>query len=115
MAKNIKKIPFPDWLANTDYSLILNEEGISEDGEPIESVEKSGKCIFSEKAKRIINLEGKEIILSGRVIIKGDIAPLLKTISDGAITINNRTYEIYTGSRPRNPDGTIHSTHFEVM
>lgn len=115
MAKNIKKIPFPDWLANTDYSLILNEEGISEDGELIFSTKKSGKCIFSEKSKRIIDSEGKEIILSGKVIIKGDIAPSLKTVSDGVITINERKYEIYTGSRPRNPDGTIHSTHFEVM
>lgn len=115
MAKSIKKIPFPDWLANTDYFLALNESGISEDGEPIKSVEKDGKCIFSEKAKRIVDSEGKEIILSGKVIIKGDVAPSLKTISDGAITINNKKFEIHTGSRPRNPDGTIHSTHFEVI
>lgn len=115
MTKTIKKIPFPDWLLNTDYSLVLNTEGISEDGEPVSSVENSGKCIFSEKAKRIIDSEGKEIILAGNVIIKGDIAPSLKTVSDGNITINDRTYEIYVGNRPRNPDGTVHSTQFEVM
>ena len=115
MAKNIKKLPFPDWLANVDYELVLNAEGISEDGEPIGSVETSGKCIFSEKAKRIIDSEGKAIILNGKVIIKGDIAPSLKTVSDGNITINGRVYEIYVGNRPRNPDGTIHSTQFEVM
>ncbi len=115
MAKNIKKLPFPDWLANTDYELVLNTEGISEDGEPVSSVESSGKCIFSEKARRIIDSEGKQIILAGKVIIKGDVAPSLKTVSDGNITINGRTYNIYVGNRPRNPDGTIHSTQFEVM
>lgn len=115
MAKTIKKLPFPDWLLNTDYSISLNAEGISEDGEPISSVESSGKCIFSEKAKRIIDSEGKEIVLAGKVIVKGDIAPSLLTVSDGTITINDRTYEIYVGNRPRNPDGTIHSTQFEVM
>lgn len=115
MAKTIKKLPFPDWLLNTDYSISLNTEGISEDGEPISSVESSGKCIFSEKAKRIIDSEGKEIVLAGKVIVKGDIAPSLLTVSDGTITINDRTYEIYVGNRPRNPDGTIHSTQFEVM
>lgn len=114
MAKNIKELPFPDWLLNTDYSIILNDKGISEDGEPIKSFETEGKCIFSEKAKRIINSEGKQIILLGRVIIKGDIAPSLKNVSDGVITINGCSYEIYASSRPRNPNGTIHHTSFEI-
>ena len=115
MANNIKKIPFPDWLLKTDYSLTLNSEGISEEGEPIQSVEKEGKCIFSEHSKRIIDSNGKQITLIGKAIMKGDLAPSLKTVSDGTITINNRTYEIYSGARPRNPDGSIHSTQFELM
>jgi len=115
MAKNIKQLPFPDWLLNTDYFISLNAEGISEEGEPISSVEVEGKCIFSEKSKRIIDVDGKQITLIGKTIMKGDIAPSLKTISDGTITINGRTYEIYSGARPRNPDGTIHSTQLELM
>lgn len=115
MANTIKKLPFPDWLLNTDYSIILNEEGVSEDGEPIEAFKSNGKCIFSEKTKRIIDSEGKQITLVGKVIVKGDIAPSLKSVSDGVITINGCSYEIHTGARPRNPDGTIHSTQFEVM
>ena len=115
MANTIKKLPFPDWLLNTDYSLSLNTNGITEDGEPSSVFETSGKCIFSEKSKRIITSDGKEIILLGKVIVKGDIAPSLKTVSDGNITINDNTYEIYAGHRPKNPDGTVHHTEFEVM
>lgn len=114
MASTVKKLPFPDWLLNIDYSVVLNDKGISEEGEPNQAFETSGKCIFSEKAKRIIDSEGKQITLLGRVIIKGDIAPSLKSISDGVITINECSYEIHTGSRPRNPDGTIHHTSFEI-
>lgn len=114
MALNIKKLPFPDQLLVTDYSLTLNQEGISEDGEPISAFTNEGKCIFSEKAKRIIDTDGKQITLLGRVIVKGDIAPTLKSISDGVITINEREYEIHAGYRPRNPDGTINHTMFEV-
>lgn len=114
MANKIKEFPFPDWLLNTDYSLVLNQEGISEDGAPLEGIETSGKCIFSEKAKRIIDAEGKQITLLGKVIIKGDVAPSLKNVSDGAITINGNSYEIYAGYRPRNPNGTIHHTEFEI-
>lgn len=114
MAKKVEELPFPNWLLKTDYSIVLNEEEISEDGEPIKSFETEGKCIFSEKAKRIIDSEGKQITLLGRVIVKGDIAPSLKNVSDGVITINGCNYEIHTSSRPRNPNGTIHHTSFEV-
>lgn len=114
MASNIKELPFPDFLLNTDYSIVLYEEGVSEEGGPIESFKGSGKCIFSEKSKRIIDSEGKQITLVGKVIVKGDIAPSLKLVSDGVITINGCSYEIHTASRPRQPNGTIHSTQFEV-
>lgn len=114
MANNIKKIPFPEWLLNTDYSIALNDDGITEDGEPKEVFTSTGKCIFSEKAKRVIDSDGKEIVLLGKVIIKGDVAPSLKNVGDGVITMFGRNYEIHTGARPRNPDGTIHSTQFEV-
>ena len=114
MANKVKKLSFPDWLLNTDYILVLNEEGVTEDGAPKISLETSGKCIFSEKAQRVIDAEGKQITLLGKVIIKGDIAPSLKTVSDGVITINGCNYEVYAGYRPRNPDGTVHHTEFEI-
>lgn len=110
----IKQLYFPDFLLTIDYNLELNQEGISEDGEPISAFKDVGKCIFSEKAKRIITNDGKQITLLGKVIIKGDVAPELSNISDGAISINGRTYEIHAGYRPRNPDGSIHHTMFEV-
>jgi hypothetical protein len=114
MAKRIQKIPFPDWLLKTDCNIKLYSDGISEDGEPISNLEIKEKCIFSEKSKRIISSDGKEITLLGKVIVKGDIAPNLKNVSDGEIIINDKSYEIYTGYRPRNPDGTIHHTEFEL-
>ena len=47
MAFSIKKLPFPDQLLVTDYSITLNQQGISEDGEPLQAFTKSVKCIFS--------------------------------------------------------------------
>ena len=115
MANHIKTMPFPDWLLKTPCTVSLNSNGISEDGEPIEETTWTGNCIFSEKAKRIIDAEGKKITLLGKVIVKGDIAPTLKNVSDGQITINGVSYEIHAGYRPRNPNGSIHHTQFEVM
>ena len=68
MVRNIKVLPFPDWLLTTEYSIILNRNGISEEGEPISSFNCSGKCIWSEKAKRVIDSNGKQITLLGTII-----------------------------------------------
>lgn len=110
-----KKLRFPKELANTEYKISLEQEGISEDGEPIVSFNTEGKCIFSEKSKRIITEDGRQITLLGKVAIEGDIAPNLKNVASGNIILNKRKYEIYAGYRPRNPDGSIFCTEFEVM
>ena len=114
MLQSVTTIPFPDWLANIDCEVRLHQEGISEDGEPIENVVLNRKCIFSEKSKRIITEDGKSIELIGTIYIKGDIAPDLNTISDGIVIIDGRQMEIYSGARPRNPNGAVHHTKLQV-
>lgn len=116
MAKNVKRVPFPDYLCKTPCTIKLDTGGLTEDGEA--AVYKNGietNCIYSERAKRIYDKDGKSIILSGRVIVKGDIAPTLETVSSGCITISKRKMMIHTAYRPRNPDGTVHHTEFEVV
>lgn len=115
MALGVKKLRFPKELLVTDYKVMLHQQGISEEGEPLTAFTNQGKCIFSEKAKRILTPDGKQITLLGKVIIEGDIAPDLKDVSSGVIEINGASYEIYSGARPRNPDGSIFSTNWEIM
>lgn len=115
MALSVKKLRFPKELAVTDYKVMLHKSGISEEGEPLIAFIHKGRCIFSEKAKRILTPDGKQITLLGKIIIEGDIAPNLKDVSSGVIEINGFSYEIYSGARSRNPDGSIFSTNWEIM
>lgn len=114
MAYSVRKLPFPDALAVVPCRVVLNGAGVSEDGAPMPGVTINAKCIFSERASRMIDADGKAIMLAGKAIIKGDIAPTLPTISDGTCTINGRDYEIFAGHRPRNPDGTVHHSELEL-
>jgi len=115
MALRVKKLRFPKELANTSFEIELEQVGISEDGEPISSFRDTGKCIFSEKSKRVIDENGKRLLLSGKIAIEGDIAPELKIIASGNVLINGRKYDIYAGYRPRNPDGSVFMTEFDLM
>lgn len=103
-------------LLNNECDVIIYQEGLSEEGEPLTSLGlKNQKCRFVEKTKIIINPDGKKIELIGKVILLGDIAPNIKKISGGEVIVNDSKYEIYQASRPRNPDGTVHHTTLELM
>ncbi len=103
-------------LLNNECDVIIYQEGLSEEGEPLTSLNlKEQKCRFVEKTKIIISPDGKKVELIGRVILLGDIAPNIKKISGGEVIVNDSKYEIYQASRPRNPDGTVHHTSLELM
>ena len=115
MAVNVRNLKFPKQLANTFFEIELNQEGISEEGEPLIAFKTKGKCIFSEKSKRIIDENGRKIELFGKIAIEGDIAPTMKSIASGNVLINGKKYEIHAGYRPRNPDGSVFATEFDFM
>lgn len=103
-------------LLNNKCDVILYQEGLSEEGEPLTSLDlKNQKCRFVEKTKVIISPEGKKVELIGKVILSGNIAPKIKKINGGEVIINDSKYEIYQASRPRNPDGSVHHTTLELI
>ena len=103
-------------LLNNKCDVKLYQEGLSEEGEPLTSLDiKNEKCRFVEKSKTIITADGKKVELVGKVILLGDIAPEIKKISGGEVIVNNSKYEIYQASRPRNPDGSVQHTTLELM
>ena len=111
----MRKLPFPNHLLNTQCLIKLNMEGLTEQGEPEPAIEWQGKAIFSEKARTITASDNRLIRLEGQVIVKGDIAPGLKLISDGEVSVNDKVYKIHRSERARNPDGSVHHTVLELM
>ena len=103
-------------LLNNKCDVVIYQEGLSEDGEPLTSLNlEKQKCRFVETTKIIISSDGRKIQLVGKVILLGDIAPTIKKRGGGQVIINDIEYEIYQASRPRNPDGTVHHTTLELV
>lgn len=116
MARKIKKaVPFPDWLLKTPCTVFLDFPGITEDGE--RKTAESGiekMCIYSERLKRVYQKDGNVTEITGKVIVKGDIAPNAE-ISSGEILIGNKKRRIFSSQRASNPDGSVHHTEFEII
>ena len=84
-------------LLNNKCDVVIYQEGLSEDGEPLTSLNlENQKCRFVETTKIIISSDGRKIQLVGKVILLGDIAPTIKKISGGQVIINDIEYEIST-------------------
>ena len=109
-----RKLPFPEKLFNATATAVIEQEGISETGAPLETVQVSAKCIYQEHTYLVITDNGRKVISSAKVIFKGDIAPGLKTVSQGTVTINEKTYDISVGHRIMNPDGSVFETELEL-
>lgn len=104
------KLPFPKWILNTAVKVYQTELG--EDGDPVEELIFDGLSFYDEKMKRVMDVQRGLVLLSGKVIIQGDILP--DKLIEGFVQIGSERKNIYRAARPRNPDGSIFSTELEL-
>lgn len=100
----------PKKLCKTDITISFEREVITEDGEPYEAVNYSGKCNYQDKAKTVITADKKLVEISGTVLIPGDACPDLPVISGGSAVVFGVKRRIQQGKKARNPDGTVNFT-----
>ena len=104
----------PRCLCKTPIHVVLYSETISEDGEPITVFEGDLRCNYQDKAKTILTKEQKQVAITGSALFCGDIAPNLAVISGGVVTVLGVEREIITGTKARNPDGSVNYTKLEL-
>lgn len=108
----LSPFPFPDWEATTIVKLI--QEVNTEDEGPQEITIYNGKAIYDEKSHVVFDSQSKQITLSGKLIIKGDVQALeCKTAYQGYIVIGTEQKQIYKVSKPKLL-GVIFSTEIEL-
>jgi len=105
------KLPFPKWILNTPVKVY--QTGINKFGEPIEELIFDGLVSYDEKQRQVMNAERQLVLLSGKIIIEGDINP--GKLIEGYVKIGGIDKKIYSAIRPRNPNGSVFSTELDLM
>lgn len=90
------------------------QEGITEDGEPINSSSISAKCNFQDGAKTVLTDQQKVVKVSAQAFFDGDIAPELSAISSGEVVVFGVKRRIVFGTKARNLDGTVNYTRLDL-
>lgn len=96
-------------------TVIVYQEGISEDGEPKIALEFTGKCNYQDSAKNVYTADKQLVQLSAQAYLIGDIAPNIPFISDGEVVIFGEKKRIFKGTKARNPDGTVNYTRLDLI
>ncbi|MDU5143521.1 hypothetical protein ACE3MS_31195 [Paenibacillus dendritiformis] len=104
------RFPFPKWNQVTPVKVYQTE--LSEDGEPVEDLIFDGLCCYDEKSRQVLDSERRLVLLSGLIIIEGDINP--GKVIEGFVQIGAEQKTIFRTRRPRNPDGSVFSTELEL-
>ena len=100
----------PDLWCQTPIQLTIEQEGLDEDGAPIEALTISGICNWQDGGKVELTGEQKYVRITGRAYFPGDICPDIPVISSGYGILFGVRREIAEGVKARNPDGTVNYT-----
>lgn len=100
----------PAGVCKTPIRIVIEQEGLSEEGEPLTAFEQELKCNWQDGAKTILTAEQKYVRITGRAYFDGDICPDLPVISSGYGIIFGSIRRICDGIKARNPDGSVNYT-----
>lgn len=104
----------PKYLCKTAISVEIAQEGVDKYGDPLPTLSWIGTCNYQDEARTAYVDGKKKVIVTGTCLIPGDIVPKLPVISGGDVLIMGVKRSIVTGSKNRNPDGTVNFTKLEV-
>lgn len=102
-------------VCRTPIRLVIEGEGIDEDGAPEQALVCAGRCFWQDGGEVYLTEEKRTVRIAGRAIMPGDIAPELPEIAAGYGVINGVQRRITGGTKARNPDGSVNYTEVRFL
>lgn len=105
----------PGALCKTPIRVVIYLEGIDEDGAPVEHLTVNAVCNWQDSARTVRTDQEHFVRLSGVALFPGDLCPGVAAINGGEVTVFGERRTILSGSKCRNPDGTVNYTRLELV
>ena len=100
----------PDIVCKTPIHIVIEQDGLDEDGAPIEAFSADLLCNWQDSSNVVLTEQQKYVRITGRAYFNGDICPSVPVISSGYAVIFGERRQIAEGRKNRNPDGTVNNT-----
>ena len=102
-------------VCRTPIRLVIEGEGIDEDGAPVEALSYEGLCNWQDGGQIYLTEQKRTVCIAGRAILPGDIAPELANITAGYGVVRGEKRRIAGGVKARNPDGSVNFTEVRFL
>lgn len=103
------KLPFPQWTLNSNAKVYYVNRNEYNELEEVEVF--NGRVNHVQKTKQILNAQRELIMLSGLVVIPGDLnIDITNDKKPLYVELNNSKQRVMQVNKPNNPDGSIFST-----
>ncbi len=100
----------PKALCKTPINIVIEQEGLDEDGAPISAFSAELLCNWQDGGKVELTGEQKYVRITGTALFHGDICPDVPDIVNGHAVIHGVKRDIAEGIKARNPDGSVNYT-----
>ncbi len=100
----------PAALCRTPIRLVIEGEGLTEDGAPEVLFDEELLCNWQDGGRTELTAEEKRVRVTGRALFPGDICPQIPHITGGWGVIFGGRRPVLRGVKARNPDGTVNFT-----
>lgn len=100
----------PDAVCRTPIRIVIQQEGLDEDGAPIAAFDSQLRCNWQDSGKVELTTQQEYVRITGKALFNGDICPSVPNITKGYAVINGERRYIAEGRKARNPDGTVNYT-----
>lgn len=105
----------PKAICTTKVEVIIEREGVSEDGAPEDAFEGELKCNYQERARKVFTEQQKIVEVNATAYFSEDFAEDVPTLASGSVVVHGVTRRIVEGIRARNPDGTVNYIELRLM
>ncbi|MGN0464904.1 MAG: hypothetical protein ACI4F9_00975 [Lachnospiraceae bacterium] len=105
----------PKRLCKTPIRLEIEQEGLNEYGEPLDTVTVESLCNYQDSGKTVFTADKKIVTLSAVALFCEDICPELPAITGGTAYVFDTERRIYQGKKARNPDGTVNFVEVQLI
>ena len=84
-------------------------------GQPIKVFSGDLMCNYQSTGKTVLTAQKQLVQLTAQAFFVGDICPDVPEITNGMVTVNGVNRDIFTGTKARNPDGTVNYVRIDIV
>lgn len=99
----------------TPIHIEIHSEDTDRFGQPLTLFSADLMCNYQSTGKTVLTAQKQLVQLTAQAFFVGDICPNIPEITKGTVIVNGISRDIFSGTKARNPDGTVNYVRLDIV